>query len=156
VSVARLMNRRALRSASTSRTCWDVNALMCSGRPARPSKWHTPGQGAGGEVFSQLQPRRRPADHPGAGDELFDFPADIGRVPARAPRPQPGQDVPGGAITVQGPDRDRLPGRCRDRGGAWVVVAEPGQLLDPGPGKLGAVLGHDLVWAVLGPRPGVP
>jgi len=77
--VARLMNRRALRSASTSRTCWDVNALMCSGRPARPSKWHTPGQGAGGEVFSQLQPRRRPADHPGAGDELFDFPADIGR-----------------------------------------------------------------------------
>ena len=49
-------------------------------------------QRPGGEVLSQLKAHGRGRDQPGASEQLLDLTANIGAVPGRPARTQPGQD----------------------------------------------------------------
>ena len=65
----------------------DVEHLAAGQRPdvlghAVPvQQRNTAGQGAGGEVFGELDPHSGIGDDPGGGDQLLDFAADVGGVP---------------------------------------------------------------------------
>ncbi len=128
---------RAVRSASTSRTCWDVNALMCSGRARRPSNGTHRSRARGGEVFGQLPTApAASADDPAGGDRAVrPRPRTSAAFQPERARPQPGQHVPSGAIAVQGPHRapaaQPLPGSGRGPGSCSRARPAPG----PRPGQ---------------------
>ena len=110
------------------------------------------GQGAGGEVFGQLEAHRSVDDEPGGGDPLLDLASDVGCVPGRAFGTQPAQHHLDGSVTIQPTDTRR---RERDAS-TRVAVAKLVEVLVPGCNH-GRTVGRDhLVGSCLGPGPPVP
>ena len=105
-----------------------------------------------GQVLGQFDPDGGVGDDAGAGDELLDFAAYVGRVPGRAPLPQPGQDSLDGAVAVECAGADA---RVEDRAGR-VAVAQRVQFGDPMRGDLGPIAGDDLARSGVVPCPVVP
>ncbi len=107
---------------------------------------------AGGEVFGEFEPHCRVADDGRTGQESFDFAAHVGRVPGRAGRAEPCQDLLDRGVAV------KLPGKFKRKlhRSIAVAVAERGQFLQPAAVHVRAGFGRHLVGSLLGPRAGVP
>jgi len=113
---------------------------------------HRGGGGAGGDVLGQLGPHAGLGDHPGAGEQQLDLPAQVGLVPCRTGRGQPGQHLSRRLVPLDPPHRQ---GNELDRPGGGLV-AEPGQLVDPPLVRDLGRLQVSLARPVLGPGAGVP
>ena len=101
--------RRALRARSRPRTCvGDVVAVQ-----QRHASFH----GAGGEVLGQLASHRAGRDDVDGGDDAFDLAADVGGVPARAARADPGERDVDDGVAVDPADRGRAPSSTPAAGG---------------------------------------
>ena len=113
---------------------------------------HAAGDGAAGQVLDQLAAHRRRRHDVDGGDDPLDLAADVGGVPARPTRPQPGEHQVDHRVPVDPADRDGTVLHSDSRGSEPELV----QLLDPPLPELGSARGHDLVGSGLRPRPTVP
>lgn len=112
---------------------------------------HAALEGADGEVFGELTTDARRRDDVNAGDDPLDLAPDVGSVPGRAARSEPGQDGVGDEGAVDAPDRRT----SRMDGGRRWPETELTELLCPAAGQLGAIGGDDLVGTRLCPRPAI-
>ena len=114
---------------------------------------HAPRLGTLGDVFDQLVPDRAFRDDADGGDESFDLATDVGGVPRRPLRAEPGQHEVGGDVAVDPTD---LQTRFSSR--AWSGGVKPRSCSSSVPrgDEVGAAAGHDLVRSRVGPRTSVP
>ena len=110
------------------------------------------GDGAGGEVLSQLDPDRGLGDQTGSCDPLLHLAADVGGVPRRPLPTQPREHQLDSGIAVE------LPDTRGDHGAflAWVAEPEPPELVVPRRDHGGPIIRHDLVGPCLRPRAPIP